>query len=46
MRIIKVIYDDGSNSIVKVQRKMKKQGKNLCDMSTVEIMSSLFGQFR
>lgn len=46
MRIIKVIYDNGSNSLVRVHLQAKKQHKRLCEMSAQEIMATGFGMFR
>lgn len=46
MRRIEVIYDDGSNGLVKVARKAKKNGKRLYDMSAQEIMATGCGLFR
>lgn len=46
MTIIKVIYDDGNNSLLKLQRQAKKQRKKLSNMKTTEIINSLFGQYR
>lgn len=46
MKIIKVIYDDGSNNLVKVHRAAKKNHKRVADMSAQEIMQTGFGMFR
>lgn len=43
MRIIKVIYDDGNNGLVKVHRAAKKNSKRLYEMSSKEIMHCCFG---
>lgn len=46
MRRIEVIYDDGNNGLIKVDRKAKKNGKRLYDMSATEIMATGCGLFR
>lgn len=46
MKIIKVIYDNGSNSLVKVHHVAKKSRKRIADMSAQEIMLTGFGMFR
>lgn len=46
MRLIKVIYDNGSNGLVKVAKEARKQGKRIADMSAQEIMATGFGLFR
>lgn len=46
MSKIMVIYDDGSNGLVKVTRAARKQRKTLCEMGAQEIMATGFGMFR
>lgn len=41
--IIKVIYDDGNNTMVNVLRDMRKSKKNLKDMSANELARKCFG---
>ncbi len=37
MRYIKVIYDNGSNGILKLSRRARKQHKRLSDMASAEL---------
>lgn len=46
MTMIKVLYDNGSNGLVKVSRAAKKNGKRLYEMSSTELMNCCFGLFR
>lgn len=46
MRIVKVIFDDGSDTLVKVHHVAKKQHKKLCEMASQEIMMTGCGLFR
>lgn len=46
MKIIKVIYDNGSNGLVKLSRESKKNHKRIADMSAQEMMLTGFGMFR
>lgn len=46
MKLIKVIYDNGSNGLVEVSRIARKHGKRLCEMSSEEITRTCFGIFR
>lgn len=46
MKIIKVIYDNGSNGLVKLHREAKKNHKRIADMTTQKIMQTGFGMFR
>lgn len=46
MIIIKVLYDNGNNSLVKIHRIARKNKKHLSEMSTQEIMNTCFGLCR
>lgn len=45
MKLIKVIYDNGSNGLVKVARRGRKS-KRIAEMSSKEIINCCFGLFR
>lgn len=44
--MIQVIYDDGSNGLIRVAREAKRQKKSLKDMTSEEITKTCFGLFR
>lgn len=46
MTLIKVIYDNGQNGMVRVMRQAKRNNKRLHEMSSEEIVRTGFGMFR